>query len=175
MNAKSRDKIGFAIALLLLISVACQNTNESPKPRPDTVSMEKKKKVKLPEPPGPEAFEVESKHPDGTLRVKGLIFNPDEYLGQTVTVRGFVSKTIGDCDPGKDKDCPEPHLFLKDDSTATEQLLVIGVPKERLDSFDSDKTYDFEGKYKKSASGFTASKTGLLVVEKINGEPVDER
>ena len=137
--------------------------------------------VDLPTPPPESALKIDKKHDDGTFRVEGLTAHRGEYFGSIVEVEGVIAHISEDCNPDKaqkgDNDCPQPHMFIRDTSDADRQLMIVGHDHdfiERADLEAGDESHVFKGTYKKIAREFVASKYGLLVVESIDGEKVDE-
>lgn len=167
-------KIGLIVTFALGV-VHCEKS-QSPKERQKQKRLEKlRKKVDLPEAPPQKSFQIQRKNTDGTLKIKALTFFPSDYLDQTVEAKGVIQKVGGDCKPGEDKNCPKPHLEVADSTNSDDILMVVGLPKSKLDQFEPGQKHIFKGKFKKSAFGFSAAHAGVIEVKEVDGESITDR
>ncbi|MFN3202178.1 MAG: hypothetical protein ACE366_27490 [Bradymonadia bacterium] len=131
-------------------------------------------RVDLPAPIKLEGTIPPETHPDGRMRVDGLMVRRDQYFGQKVMVRGYVVETYV-C-PKDAKKCQQPHVYLADTPAGGDKrLLVAHVSEDRVGKLEVGKDYVFTGTFdKRSQDGFAAS-MGLLMHEGIEGfETVEE-
>ena len=107
-------------------------------------------------------------HPDGKMRVDGLLARRDKYLGQKVLVRGYLIEKYT-C-PKDAKRCEHPHGYLADTPAGGDKrLLLANLTDEILELLETGTEYVVTGGYStRSDDGFVAS-AGLLVYESIEG------
>lgn len=131
-------------------------------------------RVDLPAPIKLEGTIPPETHPDGRMRVDGLMVRRDAYFGQKVMVRGYVVETYV-CPEGAKK-CQQPHVYIADTPAGGDKrLLVAHLSEDRVGKLEVGKDYVFTGTFdKRSDDGFAAS-MGLLKHEGIEGfETVEE-
>ncbi|MEM1350509.1 MAG: hypothetical protein AAGI01_18255 [Myxococcota bacterium] len=169
-----------ACTLLLLVS-ACEHPPSNVTPDIADLGEEGAPSVNLPTVPGDEAFTIKERNDDGTFRIIGLIENQDSYLRKQVEVRALVSQISEECDVSKaskeGKTCPEPYIVLKDEEDSDEQMLVVGFehPVLKKAKVKVGETTSLKGTYVMDAQGFSATETGLLVLDEIGGVSVAEK
>ena len=107
-------------------------------------------------------------HPDGKMRVDGLLARREKYLGQKVLVRGYLVEKYT-CPKGA-KRCEHPHGYLADTPAGGDKrLLLANLSQEILDLLETGTEYVVTGQYStRSEDGFVAS-AGLLIYENIEG------
>lgn len=131
-------------------------------------------RVDLPAPIKLEGTIPPETHPDGRMRVDGLMVRRDKYFDQKVMVRGYIIETYT-C-PKDAKKCQQPHAYLADTPAGGDKrLLITHMSEERVLKLEVGKEYVFTGRFgKRSKDGFTSS-MGLLMHEGIEGfETVEE-
>lgn len=167
-------------ALLALALVACNGSSDVKTEKSEEDPNLPPAQVSLPDPPPASAYEIPEKHPDGTLRIEGLIHNQDKYLEQQVTVKGLIVRLSEECDPKKAKrdgtECPEPNLFIRDSEDAELAMRIVGYKPEFVDEakLEEGTVRDFKGTYQKVAYGFVATEDGLILLDYVDDIPVVE-
>lgn len=167
------------IAALVALLAACDDTSEGAAAEGQDPNMPPAQ-VDLPEPPPASGFEVPETNPDGTMRIAGLIQFRDKYLQKPVRISGVITALSTECDPAKAKkegtECPEPHLFIKDEPEARKQLLVVGYKPEFVEraKLEVGQRHVFEGTYKQVSQGFAVTEDGLLLLDRVGETEVLE-
>ncbi len=107
-------------------------------------------------------------HPDGTMRVDGLVARREKYFGQKLVARGYLVEKY-EC-PEDAKRCERPHAWLADTPAGGDKkLLLVGIDDRVRDALTVGEQYVVTGTFdRKSDEGFVLS-TGLLVYESIQG------
>jgi len=173
--------IPIALASSLFLVSACEHPPSNVTPDIPDMGEEGPPSVSLPGVPGDEAFTIKERNDDGTFRVIGLIENKDNYLQKQVEVSALVSQISENCDPGKaakeGQTCPEPFLVIKDGDDADEQMLVVGFQHEVLKKakVKLGEVASLKGTYVMDSQGFSATETGLIVLDEIGGVSVAEK
>lgn len=173
MRAKQPRRWSRSLLLLLLalglLAGACSEGKKSGESSKD--KDQPPAQVDLPDPPPASALTIPEKNDDGTFRVRGLIAHRGKHLGSKVEVKGIVTSMTEKCDPSKAKKrgekCPQPHMFIQDDSESDRALMVVGYEDEFIDRADLEKGQQqaFKGTYKRLSHGFVASEHGLLLLD----------
>ena len=188
--------LGFA---LLLLSACDQGAGESD----ETSSSEPRPEVTLP--PVPQ-IDVERPvvHPDGSLTVWGLSERLTEYLGQRITVTGYVRHKYvcenreaqeardelirsGQLDETAEgtgeapeaiqailERCNYPHLYIVDRLNARRELLITGYTARSEERLLVGQQYTFTGRFMEETRGFRRAGQGLLFSLSIRGGNLDE-
>ena len=179
-RCRAHDSALLAAALFLLLSVAagCDEGAEATATETSTLPPPV---VDLPEPPPAEAFVIQEKNDDGTLRVEGMIENQENHLEKPVRVKGVIVKMSEACDPKKAKEegkrCDDPHLYINDAPDSRKALVVVGYPEDYIEKAKLEPGAEpriFEGTYQKVAQGFAATEDGLLLLDAVDGTAVLE-
>jgi len=157
-----------SVCLALVLITAC--TAESP------ISLEQEKtptsketaRVDLPALLPLEGSLPPETHPDGKLRVDGLLVRRGKHLGKKVIVRGYLVEKY-EC-PKEAKRCVENHGYLADTPAGGEKkLLLVDFDDRVRDALVVGESYVVKGKFAtESSTGFVTSR-GLLIYEQIEG------
>lgn len=136
-------------------------------------------------------------HEDGALTVWGLVDGIQQYLGQTVTVTGYLRHVYvcenreaqdardllimrGELDEADEEvqaileRCNYPHLYLVDHLNAEHELLVTGYAAELELRLLVGQRYTASGRFVEETRGFRRAGTGLLYATGFSGGNLDE-
>ena len=190
----------FIFALSLVLVAGCnrgenesdQSTESGPKPE-----------VTLPAVP---EIDVDRPvvHPDGSLTIWGLSQRMNEYLGQRISVTGFIRHIYvcenreaqrardeliitGQLDEtaegtGEESEaiqaildrCNYPHLYIVDHLNAERELLVTGYSARFEERLLVGQQYTFNGRFMEETRGFRRAGQGLLFAIRIRGGNLDD-
>ena len=164
-------------ASALLLALGCEHPPSHVKPElPKREEGKPAPSVTLPEPPAASAYIIPETHPDGTMRILGLIHNRDKHLKKEITLKGTLIAMSPDCDPAKTKktgaSCPEPFMTIQDEDKLP--FRVVGYPAEfpKKAKLALGESYDFKGVYELTTQGFAATEDGLLLLNEVNGKSI---
>lgn len=107
-------------------------------------------------------------HPDGILRIDGLLARRDKHLDQKIVVRGFlVGRYL--C-PEDAKRCERPHVWLADaPAGGDKRLMLVGITEQIAEAMKDGEQYVVTGRFaRKSDDGFVMS-SGLLIYDTVEG------
>ncbi len=152
-----------ACAALLSLSACTQFESETPE-----ISPALKAHVDLPPLIKLEGTIPDESHPDGALRVDGLLARRDKFMDQRIKVRGYlVEKYVR---PEGAKRFELPHVWITDTPAGGDKrLMIVNIPDEVDKALQVGELYDITGTFATvSGSGFVLS-SGLLIYESIDG------
>ncbi len=141
-------------------------------------------------PPVPELtlLDVPATYKDGSQSIIGLLLNKDKNLQKSVTVSG-VMKDLYTCDikPKEDKakkdetevegpvpGCKHPHFYLADSAESPKKVLITGYKASWYEpQLQPNARYKITGFYTLQSAQFSASESGLIIVDSIEGSGVE--
>ncbi len=107
-------------------------------------------------------------HPDGKMRVDGLLARREKYFGQKIVVRGFLVEKY---EPPKDaKRYMHNHGYLADTPAGGDKrLMLVGLKDKVRDLLKVGQEYVITGEFgQRTEDGFVSS-VGLLIFESAEG------
>ena len=162
---------GRVIALLAALSAlpACKPKSATPPPE---VAAENANlppaRIDLPAPIKLEGTLPPETHPDGKMRIDGLLSRREKYIGQKIVVRGFLVEKY---EPPKDaKRFMNNHGYLADTPAGGDKrLLLTGLTDKVRDALVLGQEYVITGAFaQRSDEGFVNS-LGLIIFEGAEG------
>lgn len=141
-------------------------------PQPTAIKKESQEsaqtyRVDLPKQIDLEALIPPLKHADGSYRVDGLLMRSRQYLGNEMTLRGYVVE-MPKCKNKDGEICAKPHLWLADAiGHNQERLRVVGFTRKKLRKFKLNKAYKITGKFVQTHEDGFVSSDGLLVYQSV--------
>ena len=161
---------GLFITLVVGVAASLSCTAPELNPKKDAGAAQKGPPAKVDLPPiiKLEGTIPPETHPDGIMRVDGLIARNQKYLGQKIVVRGYLVQK-SEC-PKDAKRCERPHAWLADTPAGGEKRLMVVSYDERVEeAIQTGEQYVVTGKFeRKSDDGFVMS-SGLLIYDNIEG------
>ncbi len=106
------------------------------------------------------------RHSDQTFRVDGLLVQAHKFIGDDLSITGFVSE-ISPCSNKVGDTCPKPYLWITDSIGELDvKLRVADMKRRKLRRFKVGKRYVFTGKFTKTSKSGYANSRGVLRLEK---------
>jgi len=170
-----KSPLGALCAALLAVSSLATGACKPPEPpkvedfeAPALASNLPPARVDLPPAQKLEGSQPPETHPDGKMRVDGLMTRREKYFGQKVVVRGFLVEKY-EC-PKESKRCQHPHGYLADTPAGGDKkLLLAGLTESVNEALEAGKEYVVTGTFdQRTQDGFVAS-IGLLIFESAEG------
>lgn len=141
-------------------------------------------------PPVPELalLDVPPTYKDGSQSIIGLLLNRDKNLQQTVTISGVMKdlyhceltrentgdKKSDDAYDGPVPGCKHPHFYLADSADSPKKILITGYKASWYEpQLQENARYTISGYYTLQSAQFSASETGLIIVDNIEGSGVE--
>ena len=168
---------GRVMALLAALAVlpACKTKSAAPAPDPAEAQSANlpPARVDLPAPIKLEGTLPPETHPDGKMRVDGLLARREKYFGQKIVVRGFLVEKY---EPPKDaKRFMHNHGYLADTPAGGDKrLLLAGLRDAVRDVLVVGQEYVITGEFAQRTDDGFVNSMGLLIFESAEGLEIPE-
>lgn len=112
-------------------------------------------------------------HPDGKMRIDGLLARREKYLGQKIVVRGFLVEKY---EPPKDAQrFLHNHGYLADTPAGGDKrLLLTGLADKVRDAMVVGTEYVITGEFAQRTDDGFVNSLGLLIFESAEGLEIPE-
>ena len=168
---------GRVVALLAALAVVSGCKSKPATPPPEAAPAENPNlppaRIDLPPPIKLEGTLPPETHPDGKMRIDGLLARREKYIGQKIVVRGFLVEKY---EPPKDAQrFLHNHGYLADTPAGGDKrLLLTGLLDKVRDALVVGQEYVITGEFAQRTDDGFVNSLGLLIFESAEGLEIPE-